>query len=84
MDSTCRGNFTDYCASLRGGGRQYRTHMELRVLRKIYCFITTMSVGQDFILLLFFFLRKVKEAEIPSAVTCGMYSFQVEIRREFK
>jgi hypothetical protein len=43
-----------------------------------------MSVGQDFILLLFFFLRKVKEAEIPSAVTCGMYSFQVEIRREFK
>ena len=20
MDSTCRGNFTDYCASLRGGG----------------------------------------------------------------
>jgi hypothetical protein len=41
-----------------------------------------MSVGQEFIYL--FFLRKVKEAEIPSAVNCGMYSFQVDIRREFK
>ena len=38
-----------------GGGRQYRTHMELRVLRKIYCFITTMSVGQDFFFFFFFF-----------------------------
>lgn len=29
------------------------------------------------------FVRKVKETEIPSVVTCRMYSFQVEIGREF-
>jgi hypothetical protein len=30
------------------------------------------------------FVRKVKETEIPSMVTCRMYSFQVEIGREFE